>query len=90
MSGGSFNYAYYGVTSFVGELGDKIERADEVNEWGEKPYAYSPEVIAKLKEIQSACTFAAALMKEAEWLYSGDTCEESFLERVTQIAEESK
>jgi hypothetical protein len=41
--------------------------------------------IEKLKEIQVMADHTAALMREVEWLYSGDTGDESFMARVAEI-----
>lgn len=80
MSGGSFDYAYSRVEGFAGELADKLARND-VEEDGWK-YGFEPATVAKLREIEALARKAAALMKEAEWLYSGDTGDESFMKRV--------
>ena len=39
----------------------------------------------KLAEIAAIVDYAAKLAKEAEWLYSGDTGEETFMARVAKI-----
>ena len=77
MSGGSFNYAFCRVIEFVEELQRKIKYGRFRN--------YSPEVIAKLQGIAKDAERTAQLMREAEWLYSGDTSEDDFLERVAEI-----
>lgn len=83
MSGGSFDYAYSSVGDFADELSDKLSRND-VEEDGWK-YGFELATIAKLREIEAIARKTAALMKEAEWLYSGDTGDESFMERVRHI-----
>ena len=85
MSGGSFDYIYSRTDNFADELGLKIDQADEVNDWGEKPYKFEPATLAKLKEIEKLARYTAKLMKEAEWLYSGDTGDDSFMRRVAEI-----
>lgn len=85
MSGGSFDYAYFRADQFADELGLKIDNTDEVNDWGEKPYQFEPATLAKLREIEKLARYTAKLMKEAEWLYSGDTSDESFMSRVAEI-----
>ena len=85
MSGGSFDYAYGRVNQFADELGVKIDEHDRKNEYGETPYAFEPATLAKLREIEQLARRTAALMKEAEWLYSGDTGEDSFMDRVSKI-----
>ena len=85
MSGGSFDYAYSRVNIFADELGNKIDNTDILNEWGEKPNSFSPEVVAKLREIQTITVRTAKLMREVEWFYSSDTGEDTFLSRVSEI-----
>lgn len=77
MSGGSFDYAFFRVEMFANELEDKLAK----NELGEVP----PEVTARLARLVVEARRLAALMKEAEWLYSGDTGDASFLARVAKI-----
>lgn len=84
MSGGSFRYAYNHVEQFVEELHNKIDDNDKPNEWGDG-FGFSPEVLVKLQEVVDIATLSAKLMKEVEWLYSGDTGEDTFLERVAKI-----
>jgi hypothetical protein len=84
MSGGSFRYAYNHVEQFVEELHNKIDDNDKPNEWGDG-FGFSPEVLVKLQEVVDIATLSAKLMKEVEWLYSGDTVEDTFLERVAKI-----
>ena len=43
------------------------------------------EVAVKLEEISHLVDYAAKLAKEVEWLYSGDTGEDTFMERVEKI-----
>lgn len=75
MSGGSFDYAYCRVNTFADELSEKLDSETE----------FEPEVIGKLRMIESYSRKAAMLMKEAEWLYSGDTGEDSFMKRVAVL-----
>ncbi len=42
-------------------------------------------MLAKLQAIAKDADRTANLMREAEWLYSGDTSEDDFLERVAEI-----
>ena len=85
MSGGSFNYACYQVYQFADELGLRLDEFDKENEWGYKPNNFEPETRAKLREIESLARYTADLMKEAGWLYSGDTGDDLFMERVRKI-----
>lgn len=90
MSGGSFDYAYYKAEQFADDLANYIADADKVNEWGESPYKFEPVTLAKLREIEKLARYTAKLMKEAEWLYSGDTSDDSFMERVTKIEKDAR
>lgn len=85
MSGGSFDYAYSRVQDFADELGAKLDNWNKKTEYGDALYEFEPATLAKLREIERQARHVAALMKEAEWLYSGDTGDESFMERVRQI-----
>lgn len=79
MSGGSFYYAYMSVDQFADQLSVKL---DESNEFDDQ------DVYNKLREIEQLARFTAKLMREAEWFYSGDTGEESFMKRVDLINRE--
>ena len=85
MSGGSFDYACYRVDQFADELGLRLDEFDKKDEWGYQPNKFEPETLAKLREIEALARHTAKLMKEAEWLYSGDTSDDSFMMRVTEI-----
>lgn len=76
MSGGSFDYAYNKVDTFVNELVSCIE---------EDKQTLNPETIDRLKQVAAMSSLAAKLMKEAEWLYSGDTGEDTFCKRVEEL-----
>ena len=77
MSGGSFDYAYRRAEIFSESLG---ERLDE--NYGENGAGFGPYTIAALRKIETVANYAAKLMKEAEWLYSGDIGEEGFAEAI--------
>ncbi len=85
MSGGSFGYAYQRVYMFADELKNKLERAQEPNSYGEVCYDYDDQTVKRLRHIESVARKTAALMKEAEWLYSGDTGPETFAARLDQL-----
>ena len=85
MSGGSFDYAYGHASNFACELANKLDQFDKVTEWGDQPNLFPPEVLAKLREVQETVAHAAFLMKEVEWLYSGDTGSDTFMEHVAEI-----
>lgn len=81
MSGGSFKYAFYHVQEFADELKNQLEdQAVQVT--------YGAEVRAILAGIVKQAGHMAQLMKETEWLFSGDTSEETFLARVAEAKDE--
>ena len=84
MSGGSFDRAYGRVIGFADELRFRLDRNDIADACGWKD-GFGAETVAKLREIEALARKTAALMKEAELLYSSDTGEESFAERVRRI-----
>lgn len=90
MRGGAFNYAYCRVNEFADDIGMRIDEEDAVDEFGDQPNKFSPAVLSSLRSIESLARLTAQLMREAELLYSGDTSEESFLERAAKIAEENE
>lgn len=81
MSGGSFDYAYTRVEQFTDALKDMIQ---------ENPEGFKPVVMAKLREIAMLTEYTAKFMKETEWLYSGDTGDDSFMENVREIENPGK
>lgn len=85
MSGGSFDYAYSRVVQFANELDLKLSESGKQDEWGSYPYQFEPATLTKLREIEAMARKTAGLMREAEWLYSGDTGDKSFMERVAEI-----
>lgn len=75
MSGGSFDYAYSRVNSFVEELGEKVRNEQELK----------PETAYALGEIAGVASIVARLMRETEWFFSGDHGEESFMRLVQPL-----
>ena len=86
MSGGAFDYAYFNVEQFADELEFKIKNRHIENVYGELPYQFSDEVIEKLLKIIPITRKTSKLMKEVEWLYSGDNGEDSFLRNINRIS----
>ena len=86
MSGGSFDYAYRRMMDFADDLRDKLAKQGQVVD-GWEVGTWEPAVAAKLAEIAARVDHAATLAKAAEWLYSGDTGEETFMARVAKIEE---
>ena len=46
---------------------------------------YSPEVIEYLKEQVPKMRKMAEIMRHIDYLYSGDTCDDTFMERVKEV-----
>ena len=86
MSGGSFDYAYARMQDFADDLRERLTQQGQVVD-GWKVGIWEPEVAAKLAEIAALVDHVAKLAREAEWLYSGDTGEETFMRRVQEIEE---
>lgn len=85
MSGGSFDYAFMRVNQFANDLMIKLDNRKKENEYGEVSHNYSDDVITELTNIKLAAFTLSDLMKETEWLYSGDIGEETFLKNVAEI-----
>ena len=90
MSGGHFNdngYIYYQVMQFADELESDIRRNAIKDEYG-WAHNLNDEAIAYLKSKIAEIRRVAAIMKEIDYLYSGDHAEDSFLESVKKIESE--
>jgi hypothetical protein len=86
MSGGSFDYAYYRTMQFADELETRLdEQGTDPDKSGWTRPIWSPEVASSLRKTVELANYVSKLMKEAEWLYSGDTGEETYLTRVKEI-----
>lgn len=79
MSGGSFDYVHLRVEAFAETLGNALS-ADE-----KSGQSFSPATIAKLRQIQSQSAVMSKLMREVDYLYSADTGDDTFLQRVADI-----
>ena len=84
MSGGAFDYAYCGTGRFADELRNKLDEQGQSRDGYAEPIL-SPAVNKELRKIAAMAEHVSLLMKEAEWLYSGDTGEVTFLTRVGDI-----
>ena len=78
MSGGSFNYAYSRVQDFAEALQAKIDENDKPARHGDAPRLPAQLLIA-LAGIASDARELAVKMRAAEWLYSHDIGEETFM-----------
>jgi hypothetical protein len=86
MSGGSFDYEYSRMQDFADDLRERLTQQGQVVD-GWKIGTWEPAVATKLAEIAALVDHVAKLAREAEWLYSGDTGEETFMCRVAKIEE---
>ena len=76
------------MMDFAEDLRNKLaEQGQVVDGW--EVGTWEPQVAAKLAEIATLVDYAAKLAKEVEWLYSGDTGEETFMWRVAKIEEKN-
>jgi hypothetical protein len=71
---------------FADDLRERLTQQGQVVD-GWEVGTWNPEVAVKLEEISHIVDYAAKLAKEVEWLYSGDTGEETFMWRVAKIEE---
>jgi hypothetical protein len=74
------------MQDFADDLRERLTQQGQVVD-GWKVGIWEPEVAAKLAEIAALVDHVAKLAREAEWLYSGDTGEETFMRRVQEIEE---
>jgi len=80
MSGVSFDYAYYRISDFGESLSVRLRAAD-VSDWNtEFVNSLSPWTQQILAKIAEDAIELAAKAKAAEWLFSGDYGEQTFLE----------
>ncbi len=83
MSGGHFRYKQYALNELTEEVERLIATNKRANEWGDTRN-YPKEVIDKFKKAVKLLKEAEAYVHEIDWLVSGDTDEESFLENLNQ------
>lgn len=76
MSGGHFEHAWVGVSTFAGDLEHEILASD-----------YSDKTKHDLMAIQQKCCQMADEMRAVEWLFSGDSGEDTFAQELKQIRE---
>jgi len=71
---------------FADELRNKLqEQGKYLRGEGWSLPTWETEVACRLGEIAAFADYIGALMKEAEWLYSGDTGEDTFMCRVHDL-----
>ena len=79
MSGGAFDYDQYRIDSIADEIAKLITRNGKPDEWGDV-YYYAPGILSKFQETRDVLIKASNMVHAIDWLVSGDTGEESFLE----------
>ena len=85
MSGGHFQYRQYEIGQIAADIEEIIISNDDEtkDEYGcVKGYGFSPEVIAELKKCRLILLQAEVYVQRIDWLVSGDSGEESFLQRL--------
>lgn len=89
MSGGHFNYAYSTVSNFADELELELDRAGTTDRHGDSFPEVPYPVAHEMREIAKLAEYTSRLMREVEWYFSGDTGDESFLERAKEIKKDN-
>ncbi len=72
MSGGSFDFAFSRTANFAADLEMRLM----------EPHQWPPEMAARLARIAADAHRISQEMHAAEWLYSGDIGEETFMAMV--------
>ena len=84
MSGGHYDYNQHYIWHIAEIIEKDIKNNVRGNEYGYAPHMPS-DVIVRMTELQHKLELVAKLVKEADWLYSGDTSEEYFCEQYDLI-----
>lgn len=85
MSGGHFAYKQYAIERIAEEIELLIQtnNSNTVNEFGDtEGRHYSPETIAEFKAAAVLLRRAYVYASNIDWLVSGDTGEESFMDHL--------
>lgn len=83
MSGGSFDYNCFRISTFADDLMARIETNGVYDENGYGD-GFASETIEMLKRCHAIIEKAGILAHHIEWLYSGDHDEESFMNLVNR------
>jgi hypothetical protein len=84
MSGGSLDYAYFRLQTLAEDIQEKIDSNHKKDEFGYSD-DHSEETICRMKKTVELLIQTSKLSKEVEWLLSGDTGEDTFMERFDKI-----
>jgi hypothetical protein len=87
MPGGTFDYNQYKITDIAEEIQARLDRQGKMSKgsYWEPPHPYEtfpPEVELRLKEAVAALRIAAIYAQRADWFFSGNDGEESFIRRL--------
>lgn len=102
MSGGHYDYTWFKIETLADEIRNDLERASEPEEIEKRSggfeYSINGHLIEAIGPNSAARPIVERIMKdlyrlakeakEVEWLLSGDTGQESFLERYNKIQKE--
>lgn len=89
MSGGSLDYVYSRIQDASDEIYLHLSRQGTYDDYyGYTFETYSEPVQEELRKIAYSLSLAAKFAKEVEWLFSGDTGDDSFLKSIAEIYEE--
>ena len=77
MSGGHYDYFQFHISQIADTIERDIKNNNTEDEYGYS-YNMSSDVIARMQELQTKLELVAALVRAADWLYSGDSGQESF------------
>ena len=78
MSGGSLDYVYYKVQNAVDDM---------IKEISDNPDWYEGETLELIKNTITFANITAKMLKEVEWLFSGDNGDKSFCRNMNDIAD---
>ena len=104
MSGGHYEYTWFKIETLADEIRNDLDKAKEPEEFetGNTGFSYSlnghlieaigPDSLArpKVERIMKDLYRLAKEAKEVEWLLSGDTGVDTFLERYNKIQKENE
>jgi tRNA uridine 5-carbamoylmethylation protein Kti12 len=86
MSGGTFNYSQFRIEETADEVRQLAERYSkpDSNEYWPRP-AFAPETIALMRACADTLTLAGNMLHEVDYLFAGDTGEDTFRERMAKV-----
>jgi len=89
MSGGHFDYAYFKIDEMARDLQHEIDNNNIPDEWGYSTNA-SEECLSLIQRSQKIIETAGKLAHEIEYFYSGDHGEETLMELLSEILENTE